>query len=154
MTQLELFETAADMADILPHRNDVRKGDAAEAYVRAKLLNWDFCAHDALRDLPYDVVVDFGGTVCRIQVKCRSHAVNGRWYFRAMRGNWRSATGTYAYAPGDYDVAAFVALSLEKVLFLPGVLSQATFRTEDFLRENAERRSWIEALHVFTAMAA
>ena len=59
-----------------------------------KLLNWGFNAHDARRDLAYDVVVDLGGRLCRVQVKGRSRAVNGRWDYRAIRGNWRSATGT------------------------------------------------------------
>src|SRR3954454_4834991 len=37
-------------------RNDVRKGDAAEALVLFKLLNWGWDAHDARRDLPYQPV--------------------------------------------------------------------------------------------------
>jgi hypothetical protein len=94
-------------------RNDVRAGDAAEAFVIAKLLKWGFDAHDARRDLPYDVVVDTGdGRLCRVQVKGRRRATNGVWSFRALRGNWRSATGTYAYGDADYDVSAFMALSL------------------------------------------
>lgn len=154
MVQYELFSPRAAVPDRLPRRSDVRKGDAAEAYVLAKLLNWGFDAHDARRDLPYDLIVDLDGTVCRLQVKCRSQAVDGRWPFRATRGNWRSATGTYAYAPSDYDISVLVALSLEKALFLPGVLSQVTLRTEDFIRQNAEYTSWIEALRVFTAKVA
>lgn len=133
-------------------RNDVRTGDAAEAFVIAKLLKWGYDAHDARRDLPYDVVVDDGiGSICRIQVKGRGCATKGSWGFRALRGNWRSATGTYAYTDADYDVLAFVALSLEKVLFLPGI--HPTFRasTADFLREGVELESWHQALQVFRA---
>jgi hypothetical protein len=134
----------------LQGRNDVRTGDAAEALVLFKLLNWGCNAHDARRDLPYDIVVDVGdGRVCRVQVKGRSNAVRGRWDFRATRGNWRSATGTYAYTDADYDVAAFVALSLEKVIFAPGI--HPTFRasTSDFLRTHGEAQSWERALQVF-----
>ena len=106
------------------YRNDVRTGDAAKAFVIAKLLKWGYDAHDARRDLPYDVVVDIGdGRICRVQVKGRRHADRAAWGFRAIRGNWRSATGTYAYTEADYDVSAFVALSLEKVIFVPGVHS-------------------------------
>jgi hypothetical protein len=69
-------------------RNDVRKGDAAEMYVIAKLLSWGYDAHGARRDLPYDVLVDLGfGRICRLQVKCRSHASNDRWAYRVIRGN-------------------------------------------------------------------
>jgi hypothetical protein len=131
-------------------RNDVRTGDAAEAFVIAKLLKWGYDAHDARRDLPYDVVVDIGdGRICRVQVKGRRHADRAAWSFRAIRGNWRSATGTYAYTEADYDVSAFVALSLEKVIFVPGVHSAFRATTSDFLREDAEEQSWARALSVF-----
>lgn len=67
-----------------------------------------------------------------------------------MRGNWRSATGTYGYTDADYDVSAFVALSLERVIFVPGI--HPTFRasTSDFLRANGEAQSWDRAKQVFT----
>jgi hypothetical protein len=35
-------------------RNDVRKGEAAEAFVVAKLLKWGFSASHVQRDLPYE----------------------------------------------------------------------------------------------------
>lgn len=102
----DLFGDLAQAPTVPNRRNDVRKGDAAEMYVIAKLLSWGYDAHDARRDLPYDVLVDFGpGRICRLQVKCRSHPKNDRWSYRVMRGNWRSATGTYGYETGDYDAA-------------------------------------------------
>jgi hypothetical protein len=137
------------LLDQRPVRNDVRTGDAAEAFVIAKLLKWGYDAHDARRDLPYDVVVDApDGRLYRVQVKGRRQAVRGRWDFRAIRGNWRSATGTYAYADTDYDISAFVALSIEKVIFAAGV--HATFRasTAEFLRSDGEAQSWERALQV------
>jgi hypothetical protein len=82
-------------------------------------------------------------------VKGRSHARRGRWDFRATRGNWRSATGTYAYTDMDYDVAAFVALSLEKVIFLSGIHASFRASTSDFLRTDSEAQSWDWALQVF-----
>ncbi len=129
-------------------RNDVRKGDAAEMYIIAKLLSWGYDAHDARRDLPYDVFVDLGPSrICRLQVKCRSYSQNDRWTYRVVRGNWRSATGTYSYEPGDYDAVVFFALSLEKAIFVPGIVPYATFRTEDFLRAGAEMESWIRVMN-------
>jgi hypothetical protein len=131
-------------------RNDVRTGDAAEAFVIAKLLKWGFDAHDARRDLPYDVVVDIGrGRICRIQVKGRNQPNGGIWQYRAIRGNWRSATGTYAYTDADYNVSAFVALSVEKVLFVPGVVPVFKASTANFLRSGAEEESWSHALAQF-----
>ncbi len=146
MIQLEFFQDD-DLLDRRPVRNDVRTGDAAEAFVIAKLLKWGYDAHDARRDLPYDVVVDApDGRIYRVQVKGRRQAVGGKWDFRAVRGNWRSATGTYAYADNDYDISAFVALSIEKVIFAAGV--HATFRasTSEFLRLDGEAQSWERAL--------
>lgn len=146
--QYSFFEATPPLAR--PSRNDVRTGDAAEAFVIAKLLKWGFDAHDARRDLPYDVVVDIGdGRICRVQVKGRTQASGGFWPYRAIRGNWRSATGTYAYTDADYDVSAFVALSLEKVLFIPGVVPAFKAPTADFLRRGAEEESWTRALAWF-----
>jgi len=129
-----------------PKRNDVRKGDAAEAYVIAKLLNWGFDAHDSRRDLPYDVVVDLGpdfpGRILRIQVKGCSRDKRGTWQFHIGRGNWRSATGTYEHVATDYDVLGLVALSLEKVLFVHGVRKRFRAKTGDFISEGAELDSW------------
>ncbi len=100
MTQYSLFDSNKT-PDPRPVRNDVRTGDAAEALVLFKLLSWGYDAHDARRDLPYDIVVDLGGRICRVQVKGRSHGTRGRWDYRVTRGNWRSATGTYAYTKAD-----------------------------------------------------
>jgi hypothetical protein len=106
----DLFGALAQPRE-LNRRNDVRKGDAAEMYVIAKLLSWGYDAHGARRDLPYDVLVDLGaGRMCRLQVRCRSHPQNDRWSYRVLRGNWRSATGTYSYEAGDYDAAVFSPL--------------------------------------------
>ena len=66
-------------------------------FVIAKLLSWGYDAHDARRDLPYDVIVDLGSSrICRLQVKCRSFAKNDRWPYHVVRGNWRSATAPKA----------------------------------------------------------
>jgi len=144
-----LFEAAAPAPPHAP-RNDVRSGDAAETFVIAKLLKWGYDAHDSRRDLPYDVVVDVGnGRICRIQVKGRGRSVGTRWNYRALRGNWRSATGTYGYTESDFDVSAYVALSLEKVLFKVGVHSSHSVVTSDFLRDDAELTSWLRALTEF-----
>jgi hypothetical protein len=147
-TQFSLFDDDPSPKP-RPVRNDVRTGDAAETLVLFKLLNWGLSAHDARREMPYDIVVDLDGRICRVQVKGRRRAARDRWDFRAVRGNWRSATGTYAYTEADYDVSAFVALSLERVIFLPGI--HATFRasTSDSRRNDGEAQSWERALQVF-----
>src|SRR4051794_24911810 len=124
-------------------RNDVLTGDAGEALTLYKLRKNGWNAHDVSRDLPYDIVVDVGdGLICRVQVKTSRKAVRGCWNYRVTRGNWRSATGTYAYSNGDYDVAAFVALSLEKVVFVPGVHATMRLTNTDFNRPDSELQSW------------
>lgn len=148
--QFSLFGETSFSVSSPSVRNDVRTGDSAEAYVLFRLLNWDLDAHDTRRDLPYDIAVDVGdGRVCRIQVKGRRSASRGRWYFRSTRGNWRSATGTYAYNANDYDISAFVALSLERVIFVPGVQASFCATTADFLRTDGEHQSWERALQAF-----
>lgn len=147
--QLQMFDDSPGRPERTT-RNDVMTGDAAEALVIFKLLKFGYDAHDARRDAPYDVGVDLrDGRIPRIQVKGHQQARNGRWDYQFIRGNWRSATGTYAYTDTDYDVTACVALSIERVLFFPGVHSSIRLRTADFLRPNAEAESWEQALRVF-----
>jgi hypothetical protein len=127
-------------------RNDVRTGKSGEHLVLAKLTRWGFDAHDAPQDAPYDVIIDYAGTIIRVQVKTRSHASGALWHYRVQRGNWRSATGTYAYSEHDYDIFAAVANSIERVLFLPTVIHAINFRTEQFMEHNADQASWKTAL--------
>jgi hypothetical protein len=147
--QLTLF--AEDIRQLArPARSDIRIGDAAEAFVIAKLLKAEFDAYNARRDAPYDVGVDLGkGRYCRVQVKGRERAFYGKWDFCFVRGNPRTGGGTYAYTPTDFDVTACVALSLEKVVFFPGVQPSIRLSTADFLRPGSEVESWARALSVF-----
>src|SRR6476619_3412315 len=130
-------------------RSNIRLGDAAEAFVIAKLLKAGFEAHDARRDAPYDIGVDLGmGRYRRVQVKGRERAHRGKWDFRFVRGNPRTGAGTYAYTAIDFDVTACVALSLEQVAFFPGVHASIRLSTADFLRPHSEIESWTRALNV------
>jgi hypothetical protein len=149
MIQLTLFAE-----DIRPParqaRSNIRLGDAAEAFVLAKLLKAGFDAHDARRDAPYDIGVDLGkGRYCRVQVKGRERAHHGKWEFRFVRGNPRTGTGAYAYTDTDFDISACVSLSLERVAFFPGVHASIRLSTADFLRADSEVESWTRALNVF-----
>lgn len=149
MVQLSLF--ADDLQ--LPSRqarSDIRLGDAAEAFVIAKLLKAGFDAHGARRDAPYDIGVDLAkGQYCRVQVKGRERAHQGKWDFRFVRGNPRTGAGTYAYTATDFDITACVSLSLERVAFFPGVHGSIRLSTADFLRPESEVESWTRALKVF-----
>ncbi len=149
MRQLSFFDDTRPLIP-RPARSDLRAGDAAEAFVVAKLLKAGFDAHGARRDAAYDVGVDFGnGRYCRIQVKGRDRAQRGKWSFRFVRGNPRTGAGTYAYTDNDFDITAVVALPLERVLFFAGVHHSIRLTTADFLRSDAEVQSWTRALNVF-----
>ena len=147
MIQLTLF--AEDFRQpARPVRSDIRSGDAAEAFVIAKLLKAGFDAHGARRDAPYDIGVDLGnGRYCRVQVKGRERAHHGKWDFRFVRGNPRTGAGAYAYT--DFDITACVSLSLERVAFFSGVHASIRLSTADFLRADSEVESWTRALNVF-----
>jgi hypothetical protein len=154
--QLSLFPANDnDPPGTKPKRNDIRNGDAAEAYVLAKLLRAGLDAHPARRDAPYDLVVDLGnGRYCRIEVKGQERAQRGKYYFEFKRGNPRTGNGSYAYGDTDHDMVALVALSLESVIFVPGV-QKAPIRlsTADFLRSGGEAQSMARAFAVFNRAA-
>lgn len=127
----------------------MRTGKSGEHLVLAKLTRWGFDAHDAPPDAAYDVIVDYKQRVLRLQVKTRSSPSGSAWTYRVQRGNWRSATGTYSYQEGDYDVFVAVANSIERVLFVPKIVHAVSFRTNQFLESDADRLSWIRALKAF-----
>ena len=140
MTQLSFFDNDPQRTSGARKATSVI-GDAAEAFVIAKLLKAGFNVDGARRDASYDISVDLGhGRYCRIQVKGRERATRGKWDFRFVRGNPRTGAGTYAYAATDFDVTAVVALSLERALFFPGVLRSLRLTTADFLRPTARPR--------------
>ena len=148
MVQSSLFGDAPPPVRV--ERSDIQLGDAAEAFVVAKLLKYGFRAHGARRDAPYDVGVDLGaGRYLRIQVKGCAQARHGRWDFRLVRGNPRTGNGTYAYLTTDFDVVACVSISLERVVFVAGVHAKISLKTADFLRPGVEIQSWTRALDIF-----
>ena len=138
---------AGAKADVL------RLGAAGEMLVLAKLMLWGFDAFQVHRDGAYDIGVDLGGRLVRIQVKSKSRPntcagrTSNTWSFSPRRAG--GALVERLYAASAYDVAAFVALSLERVLFASGVTHSWSSSTKDFLTEGAELNSWREALNSF-----
>jgi hypothetical protein len=150
MFQLSLFDDESPSKP-RPTRNDVMMGDAAEASTAAKLLKWGYAAHWMRRDAAYDLVVDLmAGRICRVQVKAIERSRKGKWNFRLVRGNPRTGNGSRPYLEHEYDITAFFALSLESVIFLPGVHSRARFSNADFRHPGGDIQSWERALKVFT----
>jgi hypothetical protein len=110
-----------------PLANDPRRelilGTAAEYLVCADLLLAGFCAFRADQAAAYDVAVDLGDRLIRVQVKGTSkarqypqrkqrHVLGYTWPIR------HGKRGARAYAAGSYDVIALVALDIRRIAYL------------------------------------
>lgn len=105
--------------------NDLAAGTAAEHLVCADLLLGGYRAFLADQNCPYDVAVDVGGRLVRIQVKStrQQRAIPQRaskdipaymWHVRrAGKG------GRRVYQADDFDLLALVALDVRKIAYLP-----------------------------------
>ena len=110
---------------------DLAAGTAAEHLVCADLLLAGHRAFLADQNCPYDVAVDVGGRLVRIQVKatrCQraipqraSHIPAYMWHVRrAGKG------GVRFYSEGEFDLLALVALDIRKTAYLPPSMSKQT----------------------------
>ena len=120
-----------DCRDILPMLpkvdaviTDLAAGAAGEHLVCADLLLEGYRAFLADQNCPYDVAVDVGGRLIRIQVKStrQAKAIPQRaehrpaymWHVRrAGKGGARN------YADGEFDLLALVALDCRRIAYLP-----------------------------------
>lgn len=104
--------------------SDLAAGTAAEHLVCADLLLSGYRAFLADQNCPYDVAVEQGGRLIRIQVKATRgprripQRVNHRsaYLFQARRAG---KAGRRRYADGDFDVLALVALDIRRIAYIP-----------------------------------
>lgn len=127
-----------DCLDILPTLGpvdavvtDLAAGAAGEHLVCADLLLQGFRAFLADQNCPYDVAVDVGGRLIRIQVKATrgARAIPQRVNHRAgYIWNVRRAgkAGQRTYAEGDFDMLALVALDCRRIAYLAPSQSKQT----------------------------
>ena len=113
---------ASDSVDAIV--TDLAAGTAAEHIVCAELLldGWRAFLTDQM--CPYDVAVDIGGRLVRVQVKAtrQQRAIPQRaehipaymWHVRRS-----GKGGERVYAADDFDLLALVALDCRKIAFLP-----------------------------------
>ena len=132
-----------------PRPSAIMIGRAGVHFVLSRLLSWGVHAYAADPGLPYDIIVEVGREVSpiRLQVMSTAQPPRGRCYrFALTRGFHGSAHGVFPYQPGDFDVAAFVPLGLDRVLFRP--FGEATFAATpaEFCAPQAEQQSWRLAL--------
>lgn len=103
---------------------DLAAGAAGEHLVCADLLLAGYRAFLSDQNCPYDVAVDIGGQLIRIQVKTtrQPRAVPQRvGHFPAYMWHVRRAGkgGRRVYAANEFDMLALVALDQRKIAYLP-----------------------------------
>lgn len=103
---------------------DLATGTAAEHLVCADLLLAGWRAFLADQNCPYDVAVDVGGRLIRIQVKATraQRSIPQRaTHIPAYMWNVRRAgkAGARVYAVDDFDLLALVALDVRCTAYLP-----------------------------------
>lgn len=100
-------------------------GKAGEHLVCADLILQGYRAFLSDQGLPYDVIVDHGGKLYRIQVKSSlaPRNVNASGRNERVAYNWnvrrRGKNGSAALTNSDCDVVALVALDARVVAYLP-----------------------------------
>ncbi len=102
---------------------DLAVGTAAEHLVCADLLLGGYRAFLADQVCPYDVAVDVGGRLVRIQVKATRcpRQLRGRNKTMPYMWNVRRAgkKGRRVYADGEFDLLALVAIDVRRIAYLP-----------------------------------
>jgi hypothetical protein len=121
-----------DMRELLPQLDvrvdacitDLAAGTAAEHLVCADLLLGGFRAFLADQNCPYDIAVDLGGRLVRLQVKAtrtqrfvpqRQNDIPAHmWHVRRA-----GKAGKRVYGENDFDLLALVALDIRQIAYLP-----------------------------------
>jgi len=103
--------------------SDLAAGTAAEHLVCADLLLVGYLAFLADQNCPYDVAVDLGARLVRVQVKStrnlrripRGEQLLAPVYSFTVK---RAKGAKRRYAPGEFDVLALVALDIRTIAYL------------------------------------
>lgn len=128
--------------------SDLAAGTAGEHLVCADLLMLGYTAFLANQNCPYDVALDVGGRLVRLQVKStrKERAIPQRvthtdaYLFHIRRCG---KGGMRTYDKSDFDIMALVALDIRKIAYIP--LSEAK-RTIHLSRKKFLTLSDIERL--------
>ena len=93
-------------------------GEAGANLVLSRLQGWGIPAQIAMPGIAYDLIADIPGLdLLRIQVKTRSRTKGQVCSFTMTRGFYYSKAGMFNYGRDDFDLAAFVCLSIGAVFF-------------------------------------
>ena len=104
--------------------SDLATGLAAEHLVCADLLLDGHRAFLAAQTCPYDVVVEVGGSIVRLQVKstrqprelANRSAESATYYFNVRRAG---KAGRRTYGSEEFDALALVALDIRRIAYVP-----------------------------------
>jgi hypothetical protein len=145
----------------------IMTGQAGVNLVQSCFLNWGLPAHTAMEGMSYDIIVDTPRLgLLRVQVKTISRPRNEFWSFALKRGFYRSRKGMFNYRKDDFDLAAFVCLSLNRLFFVSSPISKISVptsavvypRTEaitfNYALRSLEKRRTAEQLGWLAAMPA
>lgn len=104
--------------------NDLECGLAGEHLVCAELLMGGYRAFMTEQNCPYDIAVEIGGKLVRVQVKStrapkplpqrKTHNPAYMWHVRRA-----GKAGARVYGDDEFDILALVALDSKKVAYLP-----------------------------------
>lgn len=123
---------------------EVQIGETAEGYVYYRLLSMGYSVHFASGlASPFDLFVDDGGDIIKIQVKgTATRARNKAYDFHIKKSNKQ-----IAYSREDFDIIAYVCLQQERCIFSTDFVGKRTkrIRAERFCDEQ-EKKSWLKAL--------
>jgi hypothetical protein len=134
---MEYMATLPDKAFDLAIVDDMQAGKAGEYLVCADLILKGFIAYPSEQGLPYDVVLDMGGKLLKVQVKAtRTHKqtpqrvgnVNTYGFNVKRRGKGNRGEHTSE----SCDLFAFVALDERQIGYMPNKDAKQTmfFRVE------------------------
>lgn len=132
-------------------------GKAAEHLVCADLLVNGYTAFLTDQGMPYDVIVDLGSRLVRVQVKSTWKTKNGNsrgkvqndvYVFHARR---RGKNGSSRLSDKDCDVLAFVALNIKTIAYfhLKEVAQTVSLHPPGYSFRGAYKRSRIAAVDGF-----
>lgn len=139
-------------------------GTIGEHLVCADIRRQGYVAFMAPQDCAYDIVLDNGSSLLRVQVKTADHA-DPRTDSPAWRWNLRrtgvSPNGkryeTPGYRPGDFDLLALVALDVYKIAYMqmPWQQTMVSMKTRDhtYSANNASKGMYFEDCTLGKALA-
>ncbi|WP_460253430.1 PDDEXK-like family protein [Acidiphilium sp. MT5] len=123
-------------------------GEAGTNLVLSWLQSLGIPAQIAMPGIAYDLIADVAGLdLLRIQVKTRSTPKGQSCSFNMTRGCYYSKAGMFNYGQDDFDLAAFVCLSIGAVFFCAGPVERISVRRAWMQSSTIARDSFDLALH-------